>query len=190
MSPSSQSTASASSSTPRGAAWLNQIPLSIRMAAYSLSFLAFVLGLLPWLAHRLDVYYPQWHVEIGPVRLLGLVIAAVCLGLYAAASYTLTTHGRGAYVEFDPPREFVAVGPFRWCRNPIAGSLALSLLGLALTFSSTGIFLYFLLGLVLAHVQVVWLEEPLLRRRFGAAYERYLRETPRWRPRRPPRSAT
>ncbi len=167
------------------ATWLDRVPLSVRMTVYSTSFLAFILVLLPWLAHRLDVYLPSLHVELGAGRLVGVVIAAAGLGIYAGSSYVLTHHGRGAYVEFDPPKEFVAVGPYRWCRNPIAGSLVLTMLGLALTFSSTGILLLFLVGLVLAHVQVVLLEEPLLRRRFGAPYARYLREVPRWIPRRP-----
>jgi protein-S-isoprenylcysteine O-methyltransferase Ste14 len=110
------------------------------------------------------------------------------MGLYATASLLLSRHGRGAYVEFDPPREFVAVGPFQWCRNPIAGSLLGMLLGEALAFSSTGIFLLFLVALPLAQLQVVCLEEPLLRKRFGQAYEEYVRRVPRWLPGTPRRA--
>ena len=83
------------------------------------------------------------------------------------------------------PREFVASGPYRWVRNPVAASLAGALLGLAIALSSTGVLLLFVLGLPLAHMQVVLLEEPLLRKRFGASYEAYVRRVPRWIPRAP-----
>ncbi len=169
-------------------AWLDRIPLALRMAVYSILFLAAVLVLLPWLASRVDVHWPRGSIEVGPMRWLGVMLFSICAGLYATASLLLSRHGRGAYVEFDPPKEFVAVGPFQWCRNPIAASLLGMLLGEALAFSSTGIFLLFLVALPLAQLQVVRIEEPLLRKRFGQGYEEYVRRVPRWLPR-PPRRA-
>lgn len=38
--------------------------------------------------------------------------------------------------------------------------------------------------LTLAHLFVIFYEEPTLRRQFGASYEAYLRSVPRWIPRR------
>ncbi len=156
------------------------------MLVYGAAFLAAVLIGVPWLAYRVDVAWPAWHFDFGPVRWLGLPIAAGCLAVYLWSSYLLSRHGRGAYVEFDPPKQFVAVGPFRWVRNPIAGSLVGVIAGEALLCSSTGILLLFLLSLPLAHAQVVLLEEPLLTKRFGDAYRDYLRRVPRWLPH-PPR---
>lgn len=164
----------------------DRVPLGLRMLIYGVLFLASVLGLLPWLAYQVDVYWPQLRLEIGWLRALGVVFGAACLAVYIWSSYLLSHHGRGAYVEFDPPRQFVATGPFRWCRNPIAGSLVGVVLGEAIAFSSVGIFLLFIVALPLAHIQVILLEEPLLRKRFGAAYEEYLTRVPRWLPR-PPR---
>jgi protein-S-isoprenylcysteine O-methyltransferase Ste14 len=162
---------------------LRRVPLPIRMLIYGTFFLAAVLVGLPWLAARLDVLVPALHVEIGPLRWIGVVAAAAFFALYVAASWVLSARGRGAYVEFDPPARFVAAGPFRFARNPIAASLVGVLLSEALAFSSTGIFALFLLALPLAHLQVVLLEEPLLRRRFGDVYEEYVRRVPRWLPR-------
>jgi protein-S-isoprenylcysteine O-methyltransferase Ste14 len=169
--------------TPR---WLNRVPLPVRMTVYGAAFLAAVLVGLPWLAYRVDVQWPAWRVELGPLRWVGVAFFVACAAVYGYSAWVLSSRGRGAYVEFDPPQAFVATGPFRWSRNPIAGSLVGMLLGEALSLSSTGIFLLFLLALPLAHLQVVWLEEPLLRRRFGDAYAEYLRRVPRWLPR-PPR---
>ncbi len=168
---------------PRGG--LSRIPLAVRMIAYGVSFLAVVLVVLPWLFHRAGERILSRPLEIGGFRWVGAGLFLASFFLYVRSSWWLTRKGRGAYVEFDPPREFVATGPYRWVRNPIAGSLVLMLLGESLVFSSTGIFLLFLLAVPLAHIQVVWLEEPLLRKRFGASYERYVSRVPRWVPRRP-----
>ena len=154
------------------------------MLVYGVCFLSVVLGGLPWLAYRVDAYLPAWHVEIGWWRAAGVVLLLIFFVTYVWSSYLLSRRGRGAYVEFDPPKEFVASGPFRWVRNPIAGSLVGMVLGEALAFSSTGILLLFVIALPLAHCQVVFLEEPLLRKRFGQAYVDYLAHVPRWLPRR------
>ncbi|OGA31487.1 MAG: hypothetical protein A3G80_13420 [Betaproteobacteria bacterium RIFCSPLOWO2_12_FULL_62_13b] len=164
---------------------LERIPLQIRMLFYGVSFLAVVLIGLPWLAYRVDRYLPGWHIEIGWLRIVGVVLFLAFLGMYIVCSYVLSSRGRGPFVEFDPPREFVASGPYRWVRNPVAACLAGALLGLAIALSSTGVLLLFVLGLPLAHMQVVLLEEPLLRKRFGASYEAYVRRVPRWIPRAP-----
>lgn len=167
---------------------LERIPIHTRMLFYGVPFLAAVLIGLPWLAYRVDVYAPRWHVEIGWLRIVGVVLFLAFLGMYIFCSCVLSSLGRGTFVEFDPPRAFVASGPYRWVRNPVAACLVGAVFSLAIALSSTGIFLMFLLGLPLAHMQVVLLEEPLLRKRFGSSYEAYLRRVPRWIPR-PPRSS-
>lgn len=162
---------------------LARIPLVVRMVFYGAFFLTLALVALPWLAHRIDVRWPAWHIEIGPLRLVGAAVFALFLGLYLYASYRLSRHGRGGYVEFDPPQQFVSTGPYEWCRNPVAGCVVGMLLGEAVALSSTGILVLALVAMPLAHLQVVLLEEPLLRKRFGPAYEEYSRRVPRWLPR-------
>ncbi len=164
---------------------LQRIPLSVRTVVYYFSFLAFILILVPWLAHVLGRRFLPWQFEIGWWRAGGWVVFGVCYLLYTVSSLVLMRRGRGAYVEFDPPKEFVATGPFRWCRNPIAACVLGMILGEALAFSSTGILLLFLVGLPLAHLQVVLLEEPLLEKRFGQTYLDYQAWVPRWIPRLP-----
>jgi protein-S-isoprenylcysteine O-methyltransferase Ste14 len=131
----------------------------------------------------LDVYLFSRPQGFLPGQIIGGGVFLVGLVTYTICSLWLVTRGRGAYVEFDPPTEFVATGPYRWCRNPVALSLMIAVLGEAIFFASPGILLYFILGIGLGHVQVVWLEEPLLRRRFGNDYENYCRTVPRWIPR-------
>lgn len=167
-------------------ALLRRIPLLLRMSFYGLFFfLGLVLVALPWLCYRLDVWLPAWHMEIGWWRLAGVAVFLGFLAVYAYCSYELTSRGQGAYIEFDPPSKFVGEGPYRWVRNPVAACVVGVVLGEAIAFSSTGIFMLFVAAMPLAHLQVVLLEEPLLRKRFGPVYEEYLRRVPRWIPRRP-----
>lgn len=169
----------------RPASRLERIPLGLRVPLYCVAFLATVIGLLPWAAVQLDRVVSGWRFELGYGRWTGATLFAAALLCYLYATYVLTRRGRGAYVEFDPPREFVSEGPFRWCRNPIAACVVLMLWGEALALSSIGVLLLALVAIPLAHAQVIFLEEPLLRARFGAAYEAYLERVPRWLPRRP-----
>ncbi|RMF86259.1 MAG: isoprenylcysteine carboxylmethyltransferase family protein [Planctomycetota bacterium] len=167
---------------------LRRIPLPLRVGFYYLVFLTLILWIVPSLAHAAGLRWLPWRPDFGAARPFGWLLFGVCFVLYTASSIVLTSRGRGAYVEFDPPTEFVASGPYRWCRNPIAACVLGMLLGLGIAFSSAGILVFFALGLALAHAQVVLLEEPLLRRRFGRRYEEYCRRVPRWLPR-PPRDA-
>ena len=162
---------------------LRRIPLSIRAVVYYAAFLAFILVLVPYLAHLLGRKFLPWQIEIGWGRAAGWLVLGVFWCTYTLSSIVLMRRGRGAYVEFDPPSEFVATGPFRWCRNPIAGCVLGMILGEALALSSAGILVLFLLGLPLAHLQVVLLEEPLLEKRFGQTYVDYRARVPRWIPR-------
>jgi protein-S-isoprenylcysteine O-methyltransferase Ste14 len=66
-------------------------------------------------------------------------------------------------------------------------SVTLIVLGEVLLTGSRGLFLYWLVWFIGANFFVIGYEEPTLRRRFGAAYERYTRSVGRWLPR--PRGA-
>jgi protein-S-isoprenylcysteine O-methyltransferase Ste14 len=152
------------------------------MLFYGAVFLGAVLVGLPWAFYQIDLHVPAVHVELGWIRAVGVVLFAVCLAVYLGSSYVLSRHGQGAYVEFDPPRRLVVVGPFRHVRNPVAACLVGAMLGEAIALSSTGVLVMCCLFAVLAHWQVVRIEEPLLRRRFGRAYEDYCARVPRWIP--------
>ncbi|HEY8240047.1 MAG TPA: isoprenylcysteine carboxylmethyltransferase family protein [Kiritimatiellia bacterium] len=166
--------------------------LAARMVVYATAFLAFILVLVPagfhWLGNALGLQ--PWGMKIfGPLGaarpFIGIAIFVVGVTSYFICSLWLVIVGKGPFVEFDPPREFVATGPYRWTRNPVAASLIVCGLAEAIYFASAGILLFVLIGLPLAHLQVTRIEEPLLRKRFGDSYEAYCRRTNRWLPRKP-----
>jgi protein-S-isoprenylcysteine O-methyltransferase Ste14 len=77
-------------------------------------------------------------------------------------------------------RRFVAVGPYRWVRNPIYIATVLVLVGEAWLFLSLPLLVYAVLAAIGCHLFVVLYEEPTLRKRFGVEYELYRRNVRRW----------
>lgn len=162
---------------------LQKIPLSLRMTIYTLFFLGMVLGVIPFAFSWLDVFVPSIHREIGPIgRGIGAAWFGLSLLAYMVASYVLTTKGKGPFVEFDPPKELVVDGPYRYVRNPVVCALISTMFGEAIMFSSTGILIMSIVFALLAHIQVTQFEEPLLLQRYGKAYEHFCQHVPRWIP--------
>ena len=107
---------------------------------------------------------------------VGLAIEVWCFWTFAVA-------GRGTPAPWDPPKRVVAEGPFRWVRNPIYIGAFIVVLGESWLFLSVPLLVYAILVALGIHVVVIAYEEPRLRERFGAEYEEYLRNVPRWIPR-------
>jgi len=99
---------------------------------------------------------PAWLVPVGAaLALAGGVLAGWCVAVFV-------TTGHGTPAPFDAPRRFVAVGPYRWVRNPMyVGGLSL-LGGVGLSVRSPAIVLLAGAGLGLAHLFVRLYEEPTL----------------------------
>jgi len=114
---------------------------------------------------------------------VGLCAMAAGATLMLACLAEFVTSGRGTPAPMDPPRALVVRGPYRFVRNPMYLGMVLTLLGeLALAFSR-GLAVYIVSWFAIIHLVVVFYEEPTLRRKFGADYERYTRDVGRWWPR-------
>jgi protein-S-isoprenylcysteine O-methyltransferase Ste14 len=113
----------------------------------------------------------------GAVLLVaGLALFGWCVGLFARV-------GRGTLAPWDPTRNLVAVGPYRYVRNPMISGVALMLLGQALLWGSRALGIWTGSFVLINHVYFVLSEEPGLERRFGENYRTYQANVPRWIPR-------
>ena len=94
---------------------------------------------------------------------------------------------RGWALESRPtPGYLLRTGPYRWSRNPMYAGEAAVWLGWALFYASPAVWA----GLVIvsaAFTTLVPWEERWLLERFGADYQAYLADVPRWVPRAPRR---
>ena len=115
----------------------------------------------------------------------GVILIILGAGLYLWCLRLFATVGGGTPGPWDAPRRVVAVGPYRWVRNPIYLAALTVVAGEAWLFGSTALLEYAAVMAVTVHLFVVGYEEPTLRRRFGTSYIGYTDRVPRWVPHRP-----
>jgi protein-S-isoprenylcysteine O-methyltransferase Ste14 len=155
----------------------------IRAITYATLFIGFLLVFLP--ARVLSSSGIVGPGSIGPAQVAGLIVGALggVIALWCIATFIVI--GRGTPAPFDPPRNLVVVGPYRWVRNPMYIGAALALGGAALFYESWALFGYCAAFLLITHLFVVAYEEPVLRATFRDAYVRYCERVGRWLPSRP-----
>ena len=154
------------------------------IAARAVVFAALFMGGWFWVVLRLqplsrdwDGAFPVWLAAPGVgLGLAGALGVVVCIGLFVV-------RGRGTPAIFDAPRRFVAVGPYRYVRNPMYLSAIATFCGFALYARSFAVLAFAAGWFLLIHAFVLVVEEPGLRLRFGRTYEQYCDRVPRWLPR-------
>jgi protein-S-isoprenylcysteine O-methyltransferase Ste14 len=110
-----------------------------------------------------------------PLWLIGLAMLIWCF-------WDFVQKGKGTPAPIDPPKELVVSGPYNYVRNPMYVGIALILAGYFLWFEFWSLLVYGVVICLGFHSFVSLYEEPNLKKRFGAAYEGYLRRVPRWIP--------
>lgn len=158
--------------------WLRHL-LSIAILPFTVAVLVPV-----WIARRYHVEpslgsgAPEWALQVA-----GLGLLALGLVFFTASLRRFATEGHGTLAPWDPPRELVLRGPYRYVRNPMISGVLLVLFGEALVLLSAvhGGWAASFLAANLVYIPLI--EEPQLRSRFGAAYLEYCRHVPRVVPR-------
>ncbi|MCA1593967.1 MAG: isoprenylcysteine carboxylmethyltransferase family protein [Acidobacteria bacterium] len=153
---------------------------AIKTLLFSILVPGTVTVLVPYwlLSSRSDAF----RMQLSEFRYFGLLpmLAGVLLYVWCAWDFTFT--GRGTPAPFDPPKELVVKGPYRYVRNPMYVFVALTLCGEAIFFETARLLLYAALAVAFFHLFVVLYEEPTLRRKFGDSYARYCETVSRWLP--------
>lgn len=160
----------------RGSGW----PAAVGSLAAGMAFFAFWFWALPaWLGFRAEAAYAaHWRWIAVVPSVLGFAVALHCVWDFGRT-------GHGTPAPMAPPKRLVVVGFYRHVRNPIyVGALA-GWLGLWVVFghASAGAIAVAAGVLLGVGLFVRFYEEPTLRRKFGAEYEVYCRNVPRWVPR-------
>jgi protein-S-isoprenylcysteine O-methyltransferase Ste14 len=131
-----------------------------------------------WFAHIERVPLIPQNRWASPVFAIGFALSFWCAMEFAI-------RGRGTPAPFDPPRRLVISGLYRWMRNPMYVGMGIMLIGETLLLPQIWHEMAALIAVLFIAVNVIVLrkEEPDLRRLFGADYEAYCRQVPRWIPR-------
>lgn len=154
----------------------------VRTALFALLFMGSVLVYVPY---ALATSPGAGHWSLGAWRYVGLLPLAAGLATLGWCLRDFALVGRGTPAPFDPPRDLVVTGPYRWVRNPMYLGGLLLLLGEAFLLQAPVLLGYVAAFWVAVHLFVVLYEEPTLGRKFGESYQRYRATVARWRPRTP-----
>jgi protein-S-isoprenylcysteine O-methyltransferase Ste14 len=123
----------------------------------------------------------------GAFALLPVLLGALLVGLgVALVAWTVSLFaagGRGTLAPWDPTTRLVVSGPYRHVRNPMISGVLCVLLGEAALLGSLPLLAWFAVVFAVNAVYFPLVEEPGLERRFGAAYDEYRANVPRWLPR-------
>ncbi|WP_442545565.1 methyltransferase family protein [Arthrobacter sp. KN11-1C] len=138
-------------------------------------------GLLPWVMTRWKVRRP---VPGGlAAQCAGVVLIGVGAAVITNSFARFALEGIGTPAHFAPPKNLVVSGFYRFVRNPIYVGIGAALTGQGLLFGEPKLFGLAALGAVPVVAVVRLHEEPTLARKFGAEYEDYRANVPRWLPR-------
>jgi protein-S-isoprenylcysteine O-methyltransferase Ste14 len=110
-----------------------------------------------------------------------LIAAGAFVVLDSFARFAL--QGLGTPAPVFPTRHLVVKGFYRFVRNPMYLAVVAVIVGQAVLFGDVRLLEYGLIAWLVAHLFVLGYEEHTLHRTFGAAYESFCANVPRWIPR-------
>ena len=118
----------------------------------------------------------QWQ----PLQYVALIVFAIGLIILFSCVLRFAVEGRGTISPVDPTKKLVIGGLYRFSRNPMYMGVMLILIGEALFFQSTSLWIYVLVILLAFHIFILLHEEPRLRKAFGKEYIEYCKKVRRW----------
>jgi len=125
------------------------------------------------------------QVETGVAAYLAFPLWLIGGVILLWSFWNFLREGRGTPAPVDPPKELVAVGFYRYVRNPMYVGILAMIIGHFLRFGYWNLLVYLVIVFISFYSFVTFYEEPALKKKFGAAYEDYLRQVPGWIPRIP-----
>jgi len=114
------------------------------------------------------------------LHLLGLLLLTCGVAIYLWCAWDFAAKGLGTPSPIDAPKVLVIRGLYRFTRNPMYVGVSAMILGQALFYESLAIAIYLCAVITAFHLFVRLYEEPTLTRLFGAQYQEYRRNVPRW----------
>jgi len=161
---------------------------SIRLAFAVLGTAAFlvlapgvVAGLVPWWISRWQFRTP--FPGYFPLRGIGVLLIAAGTFVLLDSFARFALQGLGTPAPVFPTKHLVVKGFYRYVRNPMYVAVVSVILGQALLFGDLHVLMYVLIPWLAAYLFVLTYEEPTLRKSFGAGYDTFCANVPRWLPR-------
>ena len=138
-------------------------------------------GVIPW-------SMTEWHMQppflgLGLLRWLGVLLILFGIPGLVHSFGHFALKGLGTPAPIAPTEHLVVSGLYRYVRNPMYVAVTAVIFGQALLLGSTPLLIYGAILWLSFHLFVLAYEEPTLVDTFGAEYERFRANVPRWIPR-------
>ena len=138
-------------------------------------------GVVPWWISRWEFQLSFLGVELTRFVGAALILAGVAGLVDSFVRFAL--QGLGTPAPIAPPQHLVVTGLYRYVRNPMYVAVVAVILGQAILFGDWRLMTYGGLMWLAFHGFVLSYEEPVLAQKFGAQYEDFRANVPRWIPR-------
>ena len=138
-------------------------------------------GLIPWSITHWEFGSPFFDLQA--TRAAGMLLIAAGLPGLIDSFARFALQGLGTPAPIAPPRNLVVTGLYRYVRNPIYVAVVAVILGQGILFGDGRLLIYGGLLWLAFHAIVLAYEEPVLAESFGAQYEDFRANVPRWIPR-------
>lgn len=138
-------------------------------------------GLVPWWISHWVVQAPLFGFP--PIRALGALLIVLGIPVLLDSFARFALQGIGTPAPVFPTRHLVVMGFYRYVRNPIYLAVVSVILGEGMILGNVNLLAYGVLAWLSTHLFVVTYEEPTLRKTFGAEYDAFCANVPRWVPR-------
>ena len=138
-------------------------------------------GLIPWWMTRWELLPPFFGLQA--TRAVGILLIVVGLPGLVDSFARFALQGLGTPAPIAPTQHLVVTGLYRYVRNPIYVAVVAVILGQAILFGDWRLLIYGGLMWLAFHGFVLAYEEPVLAESFGAQYEDFRANVPRWIPR-------
>jgi protein-S-isoprenylcysteine O-methyltransferase Ste14 len=140
-----------------------------------------VVVLVPYLLSGWRINPPLLGTPMMPILGAAMILAA--LPFFIGFEKRFVIEGRGTPAPIAPTERLVTGGTYQRVRNPGYISVVAMVLGEGLLLGDTGVLLYAIILAIGFHIFVLVYEEPTLRASYGAEFEKYCAQVPRWIPR-------
>ena len=138
-------------------------------------------GFVPWWVTQWEFRPAFFGVDL--TRILGGILIVVGAPGIVDSFARFALEGLGTPAPIAPTQRLVVTGLYRYVRNPIYIAVVAVIFGQALLFGDWRLLWYGALLWLAFHLFVVMYEEPTLKESFGAEYEAFCINVPRWIPR-------
>ena len=138
-------------------------------------------GLIPWSITHWEFRPPFFDLQA--TRGVGMLLIAAGLPGLIDSFARFALQGLGTPAPIAPPQNLVVTGLYRYVRNPMYVAVVAVTLGQGILFGDWRLLIYGGLMWLAFHAFVLANEEPVLAESFGAQYEDFRANVPRWIPR-------